>query len=80
MPKEVEYFVSEDGKNFVSVGKVKNDVPEDADGAVIREMEVRTRTDARYVKMVAKTIGTCPDWHVGAGEKAWIFCDEFVIE
>jgi hypothetical protein len=80
MPREVEYFVSEDGKNFVSVGKVKNDVPENADGAVIREMEVRPRTNARYVKMVAKTIGTCPDWHVGAGEKAWIFCDEFVIE
>jgi hypothetical protein len=29
---------------------------------------------------VAKTIGTCPEGHVGAGQKAWIFCDEFVIE
>ena len=80
MPKEVEYFVSEDGKNFRSVGKVKNDIPADADGAFIQEMEVRPRTTARYVKMVAKTIGTCPEGHVGAGQKAWIFCDELVIE
>ena len=80
MPTEVEYFVSDDGRNFRSVGKVKNTVPIDADGAFIKEMEVRPRTDARYVKMVAKTIGTCPEGHVGAGQKAWIFCDEFVIE
>ena len=80
MPTEVEYFVSDDGKNFRSVGKVKNQVPIDADGAMIQEMEVRPRTNARYVKMAAKTIGTCPEGHVGAGQKAWIFCDEFVIE
>jgi hypothetical protein len=80
MPTEVEYFVSDDGKNFHSVGKVKNEVPIDASGAFIQEMEVRPRTNARYVKMVAKTIGICPEGHVGAGQKAWIFCDEFVIE
>ena len=80
MPTEVEYYVSDDGKNFRSVGKVKNQVPTDEDGAFIQEMEVRPRSNARYVKMVAKTIGTCPEGHVGAGQKAWIFCDEIVIE
>ena len=80
MPTEVEYFVSDDGKSFRSVGKVKNEVPIDADGAFIQEMEVRPRTNARYVKMAAKTIGICPEGHVGAGQKAWIFCDELVIE
>ena len=80
MPKEVEYFVSDDGKHFRSVGKVMNDVPVDADGAFIQEMEVRPRCNARYVKMAAQTIGVCPEGHVGAGQKAWIFCDELVIE
>ncbi len=80
MPTEVEYFVSDDGKTFRSVGKVKNGVPLDEEDAVIQEMEVRPRTNARYVKMAAKTLGTCPDWHVGAGQKCWIFCDELVIE
>lgn len=80
MPKEVEFFVSDDGKHFRSVGKAKNYVPEDEDGSLIQELGVRPRCEARYVKMAAKTIGTCPDWHVGAGQPAWIFCDEFVIE
>ena len=80
MPTEVEYFVSDDGKSFRSVGKVKNTVPIDEDGAFVQEMEVRPRTNARYVKMVAKTIGICPEGHVGVGQKAWIFCDELVIE
>ena len=80
MPKEVEFFVSDDGKHFRSVGKAKNYVPEDEEGSLIQELGVRPRCEARYVKMAAKTIGTCPDWHVGAGQPAWIFCDEFVIE
>jgi hypothetical protein len=80
MPSEVEYFVSNDGKTFRSVGKVKSRVELDEEDAYLDEMEVRPRVTARYVKMVAKNIGTCPDWHVGAGQPAWIFCDELVIE
>ena len=29
---------------------------------------------------VAENRGRCPDWHPGAGEKAWIFADEITIE
>jgi len=28
----------------------------------------------------AKNIKTLPDWHPGAGEKAWIFVDEVIVE
>ena len=80
MPKEVEFFVSDDGKKFRSVGKKTNEIAENEDDAVIQELGVRPRCEARYVKMAAKNIGICPDWHVGAGQPAWIFCDEFIIE
>ena len=80
MPKEVEFFVSDDGKTFRSVGKRTNPIPEDEEDAVTQELEVRPRCEARYVKMAAKSIRTCPAWHVGAGQPAWIFCDEFIIE
>ena len=80
MPTEVEYFVSDDGKNFKSVGKVKNKLDEDELGAYVQEMEVRPKCETRYIKMVAKSLGVCPDWHVGAGDKAWLFCDEIIIE
>ena len=80
MPTQVEFFVSNDGKNFMSVGVVENDIAEDEEDAVIQELEVRKKLKARYVRMVAKNPGICPEWHVGAGEKAWIFCDEIIME
>lgn len=80
MPEKVEFFVSNDGKKFKSVGIVRNTVPQDVDYPVLQELEVVKDIKARYVRMVASTIGVCPDWHVGAGDKAWTFCDEFIIE
>ena len=80
MPEEVEFFVSDDGKRFRSVGKAVNHIPVDDEGASTQELGVRPRCEARYVKMAAKNIGKCPEGHVGAGQPAWIFCDEFVIE
>jgi len=80
MPKEVTFFVSDDGKQFRKVGTVTHNVPDNEEDAVLREMEVRPRCEARYVKMAAKNLGVCPPWHPGAGQPAWIFCDEFIIE
>ena len=80
MPEQVEFFVSTDDKNFKSVGIVENEVDPEAEDAIIQELDINKRIKARYVRMVAKNIGICPDWHVGAGEKAWIFCDEIVVE
>jgi len=34
---------------------------------------------ARYVRVLAKNIGTLPAWHPGAGGLAWIFADEIQI-
>jgi len=36
--------------------------------------------EARYIRIVAKNIGTCPDGHPGAGGKAWLFTDEIIIQ
>jgi len=80
MPTRVEFFISNDGKKFKSVGVVENEISQEEEDAVTQELEVRKDMKARYVKMVATTPGTCPEWHVGAGEKAWVFCDEIVIE
>ena len=35
---------------------------------------------ARFVKVLAVNIGKCPEWHSGAGEPAWLFADEIIIE
>lgn len=80
MPEKVEFFVSNDGKTFKSVGTVENEVAPDAEDAVIQELEIRKHLNARYIRMVATNPGPCPEWHVGAGEPSWIFCDEVIID
>lgn len=80
MPKQVEFFVSNDGKNFKSIGVMDNTISQETEDPVLHEFSFDKKLSARYIKMVAKKIDACPDWHVGAGEPGWIFCDEIVIE
>ena len=35
---------------------------------------------ARYVKILVINTGICPEWHKGAGSKAWMFVDEINVE
>ena len=39
-----------------------------------------TNLNARYIKIKAENYGVCPDWHLGAGGKTWIFVDEITIK
>ena len=34
---------------------------------------------ARYLRIVARNMGTIPDWHRAKGAKAWLFADEIRI-
>jgi arylsulfatase A-like enzyme len=81
LPTIVEYKVSQDGKKFISVGVVKNTMPQNT-GETIRkefEKEVGAR-EVRFIRVHAKNVGICPDWHVGAGGKAWLFSDEITVQ
>lgn len=80
MPVEVEFFLSSDGTNYRSIGKVMNDAPDNLPDAVIEEFSIDgSGKSARFVKVHAINRGVCPEWHVGAGDKAWIFIDEITI-
>jgi hypothetical protein len=80
-PVEVSFFLSDDGKTFQNAGTLKNEVPENREGSIIKDFTLKlTGTHARYIKMLAINRGICPPWHTGAGSKAWIFADEIEIE
>jgi hypothetical protein len=81
LPEMVEYSFSSDGKRFVSVAKFAPGVPAQEQGARIENFASgEIGKSARYVRVFAKNVRACPAWHQGAGEKAWIFADEIVIE
>ncbi len=81
LPSEVEFYVSNDNKNFKLVGTASHDYELNKDGAFIHEFEKQLKgIKSRYVKVIAKTIGKCPEWHYGAGGDSWVFVDEIVIK
>ena len=41
---------------------------------------VRGNATARYIKVCAQNYGPLPDWHISAGQQAWVFVDEITIE
>ena len=80
-PTKVEYYISSDGKKFKLVGEVKNTLPIDQYEGQQRDFIVEfDPQEARYIKVVAHTIGNTPDWHPGAGRPANMLIDEIVVE
>ena len=81
LPTSVEYAVSEDGRTFEIVAALTNDVSPRLADVLVKEfaapLDGRT---ARFVRVRAKAVGLVPEWHHGAGGKAWLFVDELVIE
>jgi hypothetical protein len=81
IPKKVEFLVSDDGKEYDLVGSVDNTLPIDQYDSFQRDFiaDFRPR-DARYIRVVAHTIGNTPESHPGAGQPARMHIDEIVVE
>ncbi len=81
LPASVELAVSTDGGAYETVGQVTNDISPRLADAIIKEFGAAFEARrARYVRVRAKTVGAVPDWHFGAGGKAWLFADEIIVE
>ena len=82
LPSSVECLVSDDGKNFKSIGKIENDIPPMKEKVFIKDFVINLDKDieSEFIKIIAKNIGKCPPQHPGKGNKAWIFADEIIIE
>jgi len=74
-PERVDVLASSDGISYYSLGKADIDLTNG-------KRFVKLRTDARsvrYIKIIAKNRGKIPGGRPGAGENAWLFCDEIII-
>jgi len=81
MPREVDFEVSVDGKNFESVLSIVSDVNPQKHEATSKDFQGTIKpVVARYVRLRARSFGKLPAWHAGAGGDSWIFADEILIE
>ena len=81
LPVNVEYYTSMDGKKFEQVANMANTLPIDQYGGYLREFNSEfPERDARYIKVIARSMGNTPGWHPGAGRPAKMLIDEIVVE
>ncbi|MBL7944342.1 MAG: discoidin domain-containing protein, partial [Flavobacteriales bacterium] len=80
-PESVNYFISPDGKNWEKLPEVTGIADIKAEGELILPAWINIGPkNARYVKMVAHSVGPCPEWHDAAGSSSWLFCDELIVK
>ena len=73
--------VSDDGKHYTELAREEfaPEGPEDADGIRSFSVTLDERVRANWLKVEAATIDRLPQWHPGAGAKAFLFVDEVMV-
>lgn len=80
LPGKVEIALSKEGNDYHELSEAELPLAEDYLSKVEAVTFPVTEAEVRYIRVKAWNRGTCPEWHAGAGGKAWLFCDEIVVE
>ncbi len=87
-PKSVKIEYGTDGKNWKPYGTLTELVDAPGEKSAQQRQEesttqlfaVKKTARAKCLKVTAQNYGTLPDWHISAGEQAWLFADEIIIK
>jgi hypothetical protein len=80
LPSTVTFSLSVDGTRWSSIGERMHDLRK-TEEVLVKDFSISAGTAAaRYVRIAARNIGKCPAWHPGAGDRAWLFVDEIIID
>ncbi len=80
LPGQVQYALSNDGKNFTIAGTVECDVEQTRKEAIRKNYSLKgLDLDGRYVRVKALNIKVIPNWHKAKGRKSWLFVDEIMV-
>ena len=81
-PVWLKVSVSDDSENFTQVGyeEFQAEGPDDADGVKTFTVSFPEALKAKWIRVEAATMDVLPQWHPGAGAKAFLFIDEIIVE
>lgn len=77
LPKTVTVWASDNGEKFAEIGKSAKVEGEEKVVTVAVDLK---KMETRYLKITAQAYGKIPSGAQGAGNAAWLFVDEVVIE
>ncbi|MFT3904550.1 MAG: family 20 glycosylhydrolase [Niabella sp.] len=75
LPTNVQFEVSQNGKDFVKVGAVVNDIPVSYANPLMKDFTVSfAKQSARFVRVTAKVLPVAPKGHPGEGQPVLVVC------
>lgn len=83
LPSNIQFLASDidNPDSFKLIGEFLTAVPMENKEAMVKKYSKNfSDVKARYIKLIAKNPGPCPQWHPGAGGPSWVFVDEIIIE
>ena len=87
-PKSLKVEYSLDGENWMPYGEKQETKTAPGDNPQARQGESTTQlfgvgmyknVRAKYLRLTVENYGPLPEWHISAGEQAWLFVDEIVV-
>ena len=80
LPAEVEIVTSVNMRQWSSQ-TATHDVDRKREGSFKQDLWTPVMPKrVRYIKLIARNAGACPEWHPGKGGTSWIFLDEVLVE
>jgi len=80
-PKQIDCFAIENGETFSKQGSLsESDIKLQSIGNLNTFVLNTASFESQYLKIIVHNTGICPIGNAGAGNKAWLFVDEIIIE
>jgi len=79
-PKAIIVESSNNGVQFKQLAAAENKADVETAGAQIKNITIKKRARAKYLRVTVKNFGNCPKGHAGEGKPAWLFVDEIAVE
>ncbi|MEX0635791.1 MAG: discoidin domain-containing protein, partial [Ferruginibacter sp.] len=78
-PKEVQFFISNDGINYLPLTTVKNTVAPEDPATQVQQLGGTVKATAKFIRIRALNGGALPKWHESAGQASHLFIDEVLV-
>jgi hexosaminidase len=81
LPRSLTVWVSSDGLTWHEAGTATHTEPAERMEPFRHALRITAPEGGavRYVRLLARSAGALPAWHLGRGEPSWVFADEIVV-
>ncbi len=79
LPSEVIFSHAVDTGNFIETTRFTTQIEKDS-LTIVKRYSMILSDSVRFLRIVARNGGNCPDWHPGKGSDSWLFIDEVIAK